>query len=102
MNLDFLTLIVAGLATFRLSLLFTKEKGPGKFAKKLRNATPPRSSWREWITCIFCFSMTASAIVCGLLYWGGVTLKLPMWFLLWCALSSITIAINQKFTKGPL
>jgi hypothetical protein len=94
--------IVAALATYRLSLLVSKEYGPLGMFEKLRAAPPKRSETRKWLECIFCFSMTASAIVCGALYWSGIRQHYAQWFLTWTALSAGAIVINQAFTRGKL
>lgn len=97
-----LEFIIAGLATYRLSLLVSKETGPGGIFDKLRKVPPKKSHTAEWLGCLFCFSMTASAIVCGLLWLGGMRIHYSAWILQWCALSSVAIITNQAFTKGPL
>lgn len=94
--------IVAALATFRISLLFSKEAGPAKIFAKLRKAPPKKSATHEWLSCLFCFSMTASAVVCGAMWLAGTRQHYALWFLTWCALSAVAIMINQKFTQGPL
>ena len=93
---------IAALATFRISLLFSKERGPGKVFSKLRQAPPKRSAWREWLSCIFCFSMTGAAIVLGALWLAGIRQHPAQWFMSWCALSAVTVLLNQKFTPGSL
>ena len=55
------SLILGSLATFRLSHLFTKERGPFAVFERLRNAMPGgRGSAKEWLSCIVCFSVSAS------------------------------------------
>src|ERR1044071_8843610 len=55
--------ILGSLATFRLSHLFTKEQGPFAVFERLRKAMPGgRGSAKEWLSCIFCFSLSASAL----------------------------------------
>ena len=52
-------LVLGSLATFRLSHLITKERGPLAFLERFRNALPGgRGSAREWVNCIWCFSLT--------------------------------------------
>src|SRR5688500_11354679 len=67
MQIEPFQFLVASLATYRISLLFTKESGPARIFAKLRKAPRKRSATEDWLTCIFCFSMTASAFVCGAL-----------------------------------
>lgn len=102
MNLTFLEFVVCSVCTFRLSLLFSKEYGPAGIFDKLRKAPPKKSETAKWLSCLFCFSMTASAVVCGVLRWTGRELHLGFWFILWCALSAVAIMLNQIFTPGKL
>lgn len=94
--------MIAGLATYRISLLVTKEDGPAFIFERLRKVPSKKSATYEWLTCIFCFSMSASAVVCFLMWLSGLRQGWPKWFIIWCALSAFAIAMNQRFTKGPL
>jgi hypothetical protein len=88
--------ILGSLATFRLSHLFTKERGPFAVFERLRNAMPSgRGSAKEWLSCIFCFSLSASALVCLILRLGGMNLNWEEWVLTWLSFSGITLIINQ-------
>lgn len=94
--------VVAALATYRISLLFTAESGPAKIFAKLRRAPKKHSAVWDWLQCLWCFSMTASAVVCGALWWSGIRQHAAEWFLAWNALSAVAIALNQQLTKGPI
>lgn len=96
MKLSVFYFLIAVFATFRVSLLFTKESGPAKIFAKLRRTPPKKSATHDWLTCLWCFSMTASAVSCGLLWLAGVREHWAVWFLVWCALSAITILIRDK------
>jgi hypothetical protein len=88
--------ILGSLATFRLSHLFTKERGPFAVFERLRNAMPGgRGSAKEWLSCIFCFSLSASALVCSILWLGGTNLSSEEWILTWLGFSAVTLIINQ-------
>jgi hypothetical protein len=88
--------ILGSLATFRLSHLFTKERGPFAVFERLRNAMPGgRGSAKEWLSCIFCFSLSASALVCSILWLGGMNLSWEEWILTWLGFSAVTLIINQ-------
>ena len=68
--------VLGSLATFRLSHLIAKERGPLAVFERLRNAMPAgRGSAKEWLSCIFCFSLSASALVCLILWCGGLNLS---------------------------
>ena len=88
--------VLGSLATFRLSHLVSKERGPLAVFERIRNfMSGGRGSAREWVSCIFCFSLTASALVCILLWTGGF---LPFWhdrILHWLGFSAVTLIINQ-------
>jgi hypothetical protein len=88
--------ILGSLATFRLSHLFTKERGPFAVFERLRNTMPGgRGSAKEWLSCIFCFSLSASALVCLALWLGGMNLHWEEWILTWLSFSAVTLIINQ-------
>jgi hypothetical protein len=88
--------ILGSLATFRLSHLFTKERGPFAVFERLRNAMPGgRGSAKEWLSCIFCFSLSASALVCLILWLGGKNLNWEEWILTCLSFSAVTLIINQ-------
>ena len=99
MNLTVFQFILAALATYRISLMVVREKGPGHVFKKAREVPPKRSKFYDWVTCIFCFSMTASAGCCFALWLSGVREHWAMWFLIWCSLSAIAIVIHMKFNN---
>lgn len=102
MNVTWFEFMIAALATYRISLLFSKEYGPLGMFEKLRKAPPKKSETAKWLHCLFCFSMSASAFVCGCLWIAGVRVHYASWFMLWCAISSSAIILNQMFTKGQL
>jgi hypothetical protein len=90
-------LFVSGaLATFRLSHLVSKERGPFCVFERIRNALPRgRGSAQEWLSCIFCFSLSASAAICVLLWTGGLRLTLQEWIVHWLGFSGVALIINQ-------
>jgi hypothetical protein len=96
-------LFVSGaLATFRLSHLVSKERGPLCVFERIRNALPQgQGSAKEWLSCIFCFSLGASAAVCLLLWTGGLRLTLQEWIVHWLGFSAVALIINQwlRFDK---
>jgi hypothetical protein len=102
MTFGFFEFMIAALAVYRISLLFSKEYGPAGIFDKLRKVPPKKSDTYKWLSCIFCFSMTASAFVCFCLWLIGHRFHYAQWFLIWTALSSVAIIINQRFTKGDL
>lgn len=99
--MTWLTFVVGVLATFRLSLMVSKEDGPAYVFRKLRRLPPKKSATHEWLSCIFCFSVTASALVTWYLWHIGL-IDLNQSPLYWLAFSAGSIIINQQFTKGEL
>lgn len=99
MNISWFEFIIAALCTYRISLMVVREKGPGHVFKKVREAPSKRSKIYDWLTCLFCFSMSASAFVCGCLMMAGTRLHYAVWFMLWCALSSVAILIHMQFNR---
>jgi hypothetical protein len=90
--------VLGALATFRLSHLVAKERGPLAVFERLRNAMPGgRGSAKEWLSCIFCFSLSASALVCLILWCGGLKLSWEEWVLHWLGFSAVALIINQAF-----
>jgi len=88
--------VLGSLATFRLSHLITKERGPFAVFERLRNAMPGgRGSVKEWLSRIFCFSLSASALVCLVLWLWGMNLNWEQWVLTWLSFSAVTLIINQ-------
>ena len=96
-------LFVSGaLATFRLSHLISKERGPLCVFERIRKALPRGcGSAQEWLSCIFCFSLSASAAVCLLLWTRGLRLPLQEWIVHWLGFSAVALIINQwlRFDK---
>jgi len=94
-NVGWLLFVSGALATFRLSHLVSKERGPISVFERMRNALPRgRGSAQEWLSCIFCFSLTASAVVCVLFWTGGLRLTLHEWTLHWLGFSAVALIIN--------
>ncbi len=96
--MNYFVFILAVLSTFRLSVMFSKESGPGRIFKKLRAQTPPKSALREGVSCTLCESV-----------WWGAGVTALCWFfeyvphgtipLYWLAVSGGAVVLNQRFTK---
>jgi hypothetical protein len=93
----FFYLLVGGLATFRLSLLITKEDGPGYIFRKLRKAPPENTSTKDGLSCQWCMSIWMSALVTTY-YWLLKIIPGIEWPLYWLAMSAIGIICNQQWT----
>jgi hypothetical protein len=93
-HLSWLILLLGSLATFRISHLMTKERGPLGIFERVRKALP-RGEAKEWVSCIWCFSLTASALVCVLLWAGGLRLNWDYWILYWLSFSAVSLLVNK-------
>ena len=90
------SLVLGSLATFRLSHLVTTERGPLAMFERFRKALPRgRGSLNEWVNCIWCFSLTASALVCLILWAGGYRMTWDFWILHWLAFSSLSLLVHK-------
>lgn len=90
--------LLSSLSTYRLSLMFAKEQGPGRIFAKLRKLPPARSSAREGLSCQWCESIWWAAIITGGLVWQH-RVEYEIAPLFWLACSAVALSCNQKFTK---
>lgn len=97
--MNWFALALGSLVTFRLSLLLTKEDGPAYLFRKLRKLPPPKSSARDGLQCIWCASVTFSAVVTWYL-WRIEMIPGNLTPLFWLAQSSCAIFMNQQWTRG--
>lgn len=91
---NWLVLLLGSLATFRISHLMAKERGPFAIFERIRKGLP-RGEAKEWVSCIWCFSLTASALVCVMLYLGGLSLTWDFWILHWLSFSAVSLMVNK-------
>lgn len=99
MKITWFEFLIAALCVYRISLMVVREKGPGHVFKKVREAPSKASKVYGWLTCVFCFSMTASGLVCIGLWLTGHREHYAHWFFIWCALSSVAIMIHMRFDR---
>lgn len=93
--------VLGSLATFRISHLVSKERGPFAIFERVRMALPGgRGSAKEWLCCIYCFSLTASAIVCLIIWTLSPNLSWQELLLSWLGFSAVTVLMNQAFGFG--
>ena len=99
--MNWFALIIGGLVTFRLALLVSKEDGPAFIFRKLRKLPPPKSATKQGLSCPFCVSVYAAALVTGYEWWLEwiPANQTPLY---WLAMSTLAIFANQQFTKGAL
>jgi hypothetical protein len=97
--MKFFYLILGGLAAFRLSLLVSKEDGPAYIFRRLRKAPPENSSVKEGLSCQWCMSVWAGALVALYMWWIKI-FPGDEWPLHWLAISAIAVICNQQWTRG--
>ena len=95
----FFYLIAGGLASYRLALLISKEDGPAYIFRKIRKLPPENSATQVGLSCQWCMSIWASALVALYLWLIGVVPG-KEWPLYWLALSAISIICNQQWTRS--
>ncbi len=98
--MNFFYLLLGGLATYRLSLLVSKEDGPAYLFRKIRRVPRPNSSAKEGLSCEWCMSIWVSALVTTFFWWRGLIVDID-WPLYWLAMSAIAVICNQQWTKTP-
>lgn len=84
--------LIACLATYRLTVLVARDRGPFDCFAKLRKLAP------KWLGCPFCFSITAAALIDMALYLNGYRDNPAMVFCTVLALSAVAIILDRCFT----
>src|SRR6185295_2203446 len=97
--MEFFYLILGGRATYRLSLLFSREDGPAFLFSKLRKLPSSKSSLKHGLSCEWCVSIWMGALVSMYLFWLQIVPGAE-WPLYWLAMSAISIICNQQWTKS--
>lgn len=91
--MNWLYLISAGLASFRLTRLITDDT----ITAGLRKAVP-KGRAKEGITCPFCVSFWVSGVICLYLFWMGIGQIKE--HILWVAtVWGLSVLFNQLFVK---
>lgn len=93
------TFLLGTLATYRLSLMISKESGPARLLRKLRHSAPPKSATREGLSCQLCLAIHFGALVAGWYWWRDIItgMDFPIW---WLAMSGAAICVHMKFTTS--
>lgn len=86
-------LLLGGLATYRATILVTKDIGPFRIFERLRKLSP------KWLGCPFCFSITAGILVVLGLLCSGIDTKPVVWIFFVLAFSAISIMADRVFTS---
>ncbi len=95
------TFLLAVLATYRLSVMLSKERGPGGIFLKLRNWPDPDKNEVIWegLRCLWCVSVWVAFLVLAFLE-STYLVDLPIALLpiVWLAISGAVITIDH-FSK---
>lgn len=95
MSVTTLLFIAAVLATYRLSLMVSKESGPMRMFRKLRGIPNKKSSLKEGLACPLCTSVWFAAPIAGyFIYLGLITPhEWPLW---WLAFSGGAVLLHLR------
>jgi hypothetical protein len=96
--MKFFYLLLGGLATYRLSLMISKEDGPAYIFRKIRKLPTEESSAKAGLTCPWCMSIWTAALV-ALYFWLIKIIPGNEWPLYWLGMSAIAIICNQQWTR---
>ena len=96
--MKFFYLVLGGLVTYRIALLISKEDGPAYIFRRLRKM-PRSTSIQEGLSCEWCVSIWAGALVATYYWWIGIIPGVE-WPLYWLAVSALGIICNQQWTKS--
>lgn len=96
--MKFFYLILGGLAAYRIALLISKEDGPADVLRHIREGWPLRPTVKKGLSCEWCVSIWAGAIV-ALYLWLIRTIPGREWPLYWLALSAIAVICNQQWNR---
>lgn len=64
--------LIASLAVFRASLLFSEDEGPFAIFSRMRRSVPAKTNAGRGIRCSRCWSVWLAAVVTGYLVWLGL------------------------------
>lgn len=63
--------LIASLATFRLSRLFSQEEGPLSLFRRARREVPAKTNAGRGVRCPFCLSVWFGSLATAYLWWLG-------------------------------
>jgi len=92
-----LALALGTLATYRLSLLVSKEDGPAFIFRKIRKLPDKGTATKKGLSCSLCVSVYASALVSTFYWWRELIAGID-WPLYWLSMSAASICLHMQFT----
>ena len=95
LKLDFLTFFISAFATYRITVLISRDVGPWGLCKKLRQHS-------KLAKCPYCTSVYVGSLVTVGLWISGFIMALPMWVILSLAFSASSIVLDRCFSSDYL
>jgi uncharacterized membrane protein len=91
-KLDFLTWFVCAFATYRLTVLISRDIGPfGVFAWGREHS--------KMLKCPYCTGIYVGALTALCLYWSGLVMPLGMWIIISLSFSAAAVILDRCFTS---
>ncbi len=91
MKLDFLTFFVSAFATYRITVLISRDLGPWRIFARLRDKS-------KLLKCPYCTSVYIGSLITTGLWLAGFVMAWPMWIILSFSLGGTTICLDRIFT----
>jgi len=91
MKLDFLTWFICALTCYRLTVLVSRDIGPFGVFHNLRKHS-------KLLKCPYCMSVYTGAFVSLGLFIDGISMTIPMWFILSLSFSAVSIVLDRCFS----
>jgi hypothetical protein len=92
--MDLLLFVICALATYRLSLMFSKELGPCRIFERIRGLFKPDGCWYKGISCIFCETVWWAGLIS---FWMMLVGAVNWQFILiyWLGMSGLAVLITK-------
>ncbi len=94
MKLDFLTFFVSSFATYRITVLLSRDL----ISKPIRSIP----YLGKVAKCPYCTSVYVGSLTAFVLWISGFVMPLPMWFILSFSLSGVSIILDRCFSADYL
>ncbi len=91
MKLDFLTFFISAFATYRVTVLISRDVGPWHIFKKAREHS-------KLLKCPYCTSVYVGSLITVGLWLSGFEMPWPMWIILSFSLSASSIILDRCFS----
>ncbi len=91
MKLDFLAFFISAFATYRVTVLISRDVGPFSIFKKAREHS-------KLLKCPYCTGIYVGALTCSGLWLSGYAMPWPMWIILSLSFSASSIILDRCFS----